>query len=347
MLMKTLFVSLRWDYKDPARGPSFEFTNFWDALRRMEGVEAEHFPFDEVEARSGRHQMNRELELTVQRMEPDLVFFFLFEDEFDPELVGRIGRRTSTLNWFADDHWRFQNYSRRWASRFTWVATTDIEAVAKYEDLGCNVLLTQWGCNHHLYRPLHLPLDLPVTFVGQPHGSRGRVISRLRDSGIDVRTWGFGWPEGRLDESEMIAVFNRSRVNLNLSNASPARSPLRTVRDLVKVAVRSGGRLDDVVAALRGMGDRGREQLKGRNFQIPGCGAFLLTNEHPELARYYEPGKEIISFTDIDDLIDKTRHFLSRPAERTAIAAAGLSRTLAEHTYELRFSDLFRKMGLV
>lgn len=340
-------MGLRWDYKDPRRGPSFEFTNIWDSLRQMPGIEADLFAIDELEVELGRSGMNEALVDRVLREEPDLVFFLLFEDELDPATVEQISERRTTLNWFADDHWRFNSFSRYWAHRFTWVATTDPESVDRYRSLGCpNVVLTQWGCNHHLYRPLGLPQDLDLSFVGQPHGSRPTVIKRLLEAGFEVSTWGHGWPAGRITQGELVAVINRSKINLNLSNASVAN--LSTwVRRLGSEVIRSRLHPIRTLHALRSLRAGRREQLKGRNFEVPGCGAFLLTNDVPYLEEYFVPGQEIVTFTGIDDLFEKARYYLDNDDDRSRIAEAGLRRTLADHTYERRFSDLFRRMELL
>jgi spore maturation protein CgeB len=346
--LRVLFVGLRWDYKDPKRGSSFEYTNFWDSLRRMPGVDARHFAFDDVEAAVGRDQMNKQLVNQVSNLEPDLVFFFLFENEFHASTLRSIAERTTSINWFADDHWRFATYSKKWAPFFTFVATTDKVAAERYPSVGCeNVILTQWGCNHHLYAPVDIEEDLDASFVGQPHGDRRRMIDALRKQGLDVNTWGFGWPEGRLSQEAMIEVFSRSRINLNLSNASKARS----LRDLARLILpmRDGKRtleLREFPSRVSEQFAKRRDQVKGRNFEIPGCGAFLLTNRIPGLDEWYREGVELEAFDDSDELLEKANYFLDNSDERRRIARAGLERTLSYHTYEKRFDDLLRAMEL-
>jgi spore maturation protein CgeB len=346
VVVKVLFVSLAWDYKDPARGPSFEFTNFWLALQAMEGVEATFFAFDDVEIAEGTAEMNRRLLDRVEDERPELVFFFLFEDEIHRDTVEAITRSTTTLNWFADDHWRFDSFTRRWATAFTWSSTTDRNSIEKYREVGQDrVILTQWACNHHLYRPSLLPQDIPMTFVGQAHGSRKRTIREVRRAGIDVETWGFGWPNGRLGIREMLEVFNRSQINLNMSNASHAISVANLTRlpvETLRAAVEGRG----ASTPLRRMRAAKRDQIKGRNFEIPGVGGFLLTNHLPDLHLYYVPNEEVVTFANTSELIDKARYFLDHETERRVIASAGLERTLRDHTYEQRFKNLFSEMAL-
>ena len=47
---------------------------------------------------------------------------------------------------------------------------------------------------------------------------------------------------------------------------------------------------------------------------------------------------------DGDELVEKVRHFLDNPSERDAIARAGHARTVAEHTYERRISEILEKL---
>src|SRR3954465_6878146 len=98
------------DYGKPDRGPSFEETNFRSALEGM-GHEVVAFDFMERARVAGKTQMRRELVAAAADAEPDVSFFCLFTDELDVATIEAVGRRggAPTVNWFADDHWRFDN----------------------------------------------------------------------------------------------------------------------------------------------------------------------------------------------------------------------------------------------
>lgn len=368
-----LYVAMKYDYGKPERGPSFEHFNFYDSLHNM-GLDLIYFDFMTIARERGRDAMNRRLLEVAKSEKPDLMFTVLHREELDKKTVRAISEETSTttLNWFADDHWRFEDFSRDWAPCFNWAITTDKNALVKYEALGyANVIKSQWACNHFLYRKLDVPLVRDVTFVGQPHGDRREVIAAVASAGLRVETWGTGWESGRLSQDEMIELFNSSRVNLNLSNASRAAGPssrLASLRSRVSMALDAtplGERLKETVRkTARGAGagrsagqrrlrlpDTGtarveKDQIKGRNFEIPGCGGFLLTGPAEDLASYYEAGKEIVAFEDADDLIEKARYYLAHEGERIVIAEAGYERTMREHTYVHRFSDILARVGL-
>ena len=114
--MRILYVAMRYDYGRPEQGDSFEHGNFYDSLRNL-GHEILYFDFPTLLERLGREAMNRRL-LEIARSErPDLMFTVLFRNELSRDTVRRISDLpdTTTLNWFCDDHWRFDNFSRHWA----------------------------------------------------------------------------------------------------------------------------------------------------------------------------------------------------------------------------------------
>jgi spore maturation protein CgeB len=193
------------------------------------------------------------------------------------------------------------------------VVTTTQGAFDRYQALNINnVILSQWAANHRLYYPMPVEKKYDVTFVGQPHGDRREIVERLRNDGIQVATWGHGWEAGRLTQMEMVRLFSQSKINLNFANA--------LVPGLV--------------------------QIKGRNFEVPACRAFLLTTYVPELENYYGIDGEVVCFTGYDELRDKIRYYLAHDEERENIAARGYQRTLAQHTFDARFDDIFCKAGL-
>jgi hypothetical protein len=77
-----------------------------------------------------------------------------------------------------------------------------------------------------------------------------------------------------------------------------------------------------------------------RLYEATGVGSLLLTDEGSNLADLFEPGREVVTYASVDDLVEKARHYLAHEDERRTIAAAGQARTLRDHTYELRMWEL-------
>ena len=341
--MRILYVGAKYDYGRPEQGLSFEHYNFYEFFRHS-GHEIVYFDTLSQVQELGKDTMNRRLLEMAKDEHFDLMFTVLFTGELDPAAVRHISEHTGivTLNWFCDDHWRFDNYSQYWAPSFNWVVTTAKSAVPKYAQLPYpHAIKSQWGCNHFLYRKLDLPLEYDVTFIGQPHGNRREIIKKIRKSGIKVQTFGQGWPAGRVSQETMIRIFNQSRINLNLSNASVSRDPvaslIKSPLSWLRARLRKSLPFAPQVNYF--------EQIKGRNFEVPGCGGFMLTGKAEDLENYYEPGKEVVCFENPEDLVEKIHYFLKHEDERAAIAKAGHERTLREHTYTHRFQDIFRQMS--
>lgn len=337
--MRILLAAQMYDYGLRHRGYSFEYYNFYTSLLDM-GHSVEYFDLGEAES---AENLSGRLIDRVEVARPDLLFTCLFRDELLPEAIGTLSAagRTLTYNWFCDDHWRFDSFSRHWAPHFNFVSTTVAAALPEYRAAGiANVLLTQWAAEVHRYKPAGLPLAHDVTFVGQNYGDRAALIRDLRRAGFDVKTWGTGWavptwqrkilaqpvlrPVGgaallerrdrvtRCTQDEMVAVFEQSRVSLNLTGAS------------------SGS----------------ENQIKGRTFEIPACRGLLLTGPAAELHEFYEPGTEALEYHNPSELPELCARVLRDERWRDNICDAGYRRTLAEHTYRQRFTKLFTQMGL-
>ena len=69
-------------------------------------------------------------------------------------------------------------------------------------------------------------------------------------------------------------------------------------------------------------------------------GACLLTESARNLPGLFEPGVEVVTYDDGDDLVAQCRALLADPDRLEAIAAAGRARTLRDHTYAKRMEQL-------
>lgn len=356
-MIKVLFAALKYDYGRPQSGLSVEHTNFYDSLEQMSDVEADFFGVDEVMQNSGRDEMNRLLIEKVEQTKPDLLFCYLLSEELKKETIDYITRKTptKTFNWFADDHWRIPIFSRHWAPLFTMVSTTDGEALAKYKSYGItNVIKSQWGANPHLYFQQDEganPGNLAVSFVGQKFGKRGDYIRRLNRTGVWAEGFGAGWPSGRVPHQKMLEIFSYSKINLNFaetyyrgfSSLFKRAAKLFLAREMGKYKF-SGHHFIDNWQAMKGTQ---KKCIKGRTFEVPACGGFLITAKaDDDISEYYVPDKEIVVFETIAELAEKCKFYLAHERERLIIAKAGYDRTLKDHTYIKRFEQIFKALGL-
>ncbi len=319
--LRILYLAMQWDYGDPTRGTSFEHDNFFPSLQQWRRtLELRHFDFMALGKAHGIPEMSRLLLDEVQQFQPDALFGIWFNEERDPEreAIRTISRTTpcKTIGWFCDSHWRYDNFDVPWSEYLDFQTTTSKSAYARFvqDGLAAKVIKTQWAGAPGYRRTPEIARDVDVSFVGQNYGSRAEVIEQVRRAGFEVRVFGGGWPPpaGRLTFDGMVRLFNRSRINLNLNNAV----------------------------------DASFKQIKGRNFEVPACGGFLLTETAENLDDYFRYGEEVETYTGADELVDKVRYYLANDDARERIAAAGHHRAETEHTYAHRFDEIFARVGL-
>lgn len=159
-----------------------------------------------------------------------------------------------------------------------------------------------------MYVPYDFKKDLDISFTGQSHSNRLEIVARIIRSGLHVEVFGYGWKNRtRLPFHQMVRLFSRSKINLYLSNAPNLNT----------------------------------QQIKGRNFEIPGTRNFQPSSIAETLSEYYEEGKEIILFASLEELIDKAEYYLQHEEKRNKIADNGYKHTLTEHTWHHRYDKIF------
>lgn len=88
-----------------------------------------------------------------------------------------------------------------------------------------------------------------------------------------------------------------------------------------------------------------------RFFETLSTGSFLLTNNIPELLSLKEygflDGEHYISYTSLEDAVEKAKFYVAHDTEREAIALAGYQQFLKTGTYEARVREIFKSLGIL
>ena len=84
-----------------------------------------------------------------------------------------------------------------------------------------------------------------------------------------------------------------------------------------------------------------------RVFDILACGGFCLTNYQPEIAELFEDGKELVMYTDMDDLLMKAEYYLEHEEERKQIAKAGYEKVCAQYAVNERIKELIESVCML
>ena len=274
-------------------------------------------------------------------------YLFLYHDyifaDFPDEFFAHVrSAGVKTVAFHPDDEpevWYRRN--RVFDARFDLVASHARRGVDRRVSEGrpTRAMYLPWGFNpRYCDRPASPVVQrYDVVFIGKykVHEHDTTLFhedGRRRDEALaevaalcEQRDWrfgifGYGWEKhpqlaryagGLLSHDEMVRTYHESRIVLN---------PAWTADDGAAVP-----------------------QTKLRHFEVPGCGAFQLTNANEELAELFVPGQEIAFFEDHDELRNSIDHYLSHEDERRAIADNGYIRAHKAHTLDQRVTQLFAR----
>lgn len=79
-----------------------------------------------------------------------------------------------------------------------------------------------------------------------------------------------------------------------------------------------------------------------RVFDIVYCGGFCLTDYRDDLKNWFEPGKEIETYKDETEFVEKVRYYMEHETERNEIAQNGNKRLLKEHRVSDRIDTVMK-----
>lgn len=71
-----------------------------------------------------------------------------------------------------------------------------------------------------------------------------------------------------------------------------------------------------------------------RVFDVISSGGFLLTNYQSELEEYFDPGRELAVYSDMEEMYALAQYYLGHPKEREETARRGYQRICREYTFQ-------------
>lgn len=239
----------------------------------------------------------------------------------------------------------------------------------------CNTIFLPYAANPYYKQNGVEHVESGIGFVGSPYGSRSNVINKLTSNDIPV----FVHYKG-LSKQENNPIQSKSTVEKLVTDLKVAvqyaqfhegRTILRgkIVNELHKNSVlqinaylnmrEPVDNLYDAYAqyalALATTTARNTGVLKNpvfvinlRSFEIPMAGGVQFCRYFDELAEYFEDGKEAIYYKSENEMIEKAKYYLSshHECELMKIRAAARKRAEAEHTWYIRFSKVFDRLGI-
>lgn len=319
---KIVISILQYDYGVKERGYSYEYYNIYIPILEEYGKEnVLLFDYYSEYKLLGKSRMNKKLLDLIKSEKPDIALFALFEEEFEPATIDSLKDFTKTVVYFFDDTWR-RDYVKKWRNHFNYFTTPDYYMLQKYKSENlANVIYSPFGFNPAIFKKLNLPYVYDVSFVGNYSPYRRWVISLLKKEGITVNIFGRGWDnKSWVSQERIVEIFNQSRINLNLSNAMYYD---------VDFLVHSIFSFRDIKELF--LLKKNKEQIKGRHYEINGCGGFQVSYFIPGLNLTYEIDKEIAVYENVRNLGSEIRFFLKNDDIRKSIADKGYERSMVDH----------------
>jgi hypothetical protein len=225
--------------------------------------------------------------------------------------------------------------------------------------------------NPKYFKPVAVNRSQEASFVGANYALRVRYVAHLLENGIDVHAYGPGWLWGtskawrasakRLKYGlwSLVAGSPRSRASASahladhdFRRAVAATFPSNVhapVSDEKLISLYSESTISLGFLEVYDQHDPSRpvtQHLHLREFEAPMCGALYCTGYMDELAEMFEPEREVITYRNAHELLDKVRYYLAHPGDAERVRAAGHRRALRDHTYHRRFEQLFTRLGL-
>ena len=266
------------------------------------------------------------------------------------------------------------------APHFDLVWLTAIETKYLYDRWGVKSFFAPYAANPFVFKSQSDGQNIrKVCFIGTPYGSRSIMINSLSRGEVPVDAYYkktecalSQQPQDTEIKSDLIWPSRASVVLHRLMFPAGRKMMKGMIMNKLKGQVKidendfltslpvvmpdeQGGIYSKYALCLASTSTNHTDVLKKplkivnlRNFEIPMSGGIEICKYNPELAEYFEEGKEIVFYQDNDELVDKARHYLNKATdtELNAMKAAARKRAEAEHTWWNRFTKGFDLLGL-
>jgi len=312
--LKILMAGTTFSSGNARRGYDYVWWNMYDTLCRFTNIQTQFFDCVTEAQNSGIAGMSDRLTAILRKEKPDILFYVpgnvtvRILSESLKAITDSSNART--IVWLDDLNQYGDMEAGQWSSCADHIITTSPESFYKLQNhgFGRQIIRSQWAFNPFTYRHTSTSKTRNISFIGSICDNRSLIIDQIQQRGLTVDVFGSGWHEDSfISFYDMVSILGQSRINLNLCDP--------------------------------------KGSIRRRAFEAPGCRGFLLTMPSKELENYYDPGKEIVVASSLEELVNQAKYYLSHETERKIIAERGYQRTMAEHTWTRRFTDIFKQIG--
>ncbi|MFD0694201.1 glycosyltransferase [Paenibacillus sp. GCM10027628] len=251
------------------------------------------------------------------------------------KIVDRIRKKgIRTAIWLTDDPY-YTDFTVSMVPHYDFIFTLEMNCLSLYKELGCpQVHYLPLAFQPEIFRPKAVPIrqKRDISFVGSAYWNRVAMFDQLAPylANKHILISGIWWE--RLKNYGMLAP--QIQLNTWLGPEETAN-----VYNGAKLVINMHRSYDDAAH------NRNSRKIQGaspnpRTFEISGCGVLQITDFREDLVRFYTPDYDIVTYSSAEELLDKLDYYLQNEEERTQIALRGLYRTMRDHTYENRLSQM-------
>jgi glycosyltransferase involved in cell wall biosynthesis len=253
----------------------------------------------------------------IEAFRPELIICNAGGLSFRPERAEQIKAQCLLVGIALSDPDVFQPTTSKIARNFHVFLTNAPQCVAAYRAAGVRAIQLPIATNEEFFQPVppREELRCDALLIGRAHRDRIEPARALRER-FDVHVYGEGWERygvpsrGFIYGQDLLAALNSALVTVIFSRTPAGHG-------IIKVGL----------------------------FDFLAAGALVAADYIPELENYFEPGREILTFRSVEELIAIVEHCRRNPDEAAAVRAAGRARVLRDHTWRAVWPRLLQSIN--
>lgn len=259
----------------------------------------------------------KRLSAAIERFSPDMIISTY--DYLTPSHVKNIKNQTSApiVLWYPDSIAGFSK-SYFMNADYDFIFFKDPFIVMRFKDILSSRVYYMPECFNPIVHKQENKFDIKkyccdITTAGNLHPYRIQFFKNLLDLGLDIKIWGF--PPAKWSKWKTIQPLFQNKPVFDSEKVFAFQSSKIVLNNLLYSEVYG---------------------LNVRAFEIAGSKAFQLIDYREGLRDLFQEGKEIISFSGLEDLKDKIKFYLNEPGLRKKISEAAYEAAISKHTYKHR-----------
>jgi spore maturation protein CgeB len=198
----------------------------------------------------------------------------------------------------------------------------DAAAVAKFRAVGLEAELLHEAMNPAWHERRFERIGEDIVVAGNYYGYRQFLVERLLEAGAPMALYG---PRPPKWAGEDIKQAHRGQY---VTRSEKSRVFGEGLACLNSTALAEG------------------DSLNCRAFEIAGACGLQLIEDKPAVAGCFEPGREVLVYRSIDDIMEALARARREPGWALGVREAGHARAKAQHTYAHRLDRILERTGL-